>query len=143
MIRTLMAADSAAWDELFGEYIAFYKATVPTEVLDLTWERLLYQADGMMGLVAVDADDVPIGLVHLVFHRSTWGRDWYCYLEDLYVSATARGQGVGEALIRATYAEADKRGASRVYWMTEATNATARRVYDRVATLTEYVVYRR
>jgi GNAT superfamily N-acetyltransferase len=138
-----MASDRIAWDQLFGEYIAFYKATVPAEVLDLTWERLLNQADGMMGLVAVDADDVPIGLVHLVFHRSTWGRDWYCYLEDLYVSPTARGQGVGEALIRATYAEADRRSASRVYWTTEATNTTARRVYDRLASVTEYVVYRR
>jgi GNAT superfamily N-acetyltransferase len=112
-------------------------------VLDLTWQRLLDQADGMMALVAVDDADEPVGLVHLVFHRSTWGKDWYCYLEDLYVSPAARGQGLGEALIQATYTEADRRDATRTYWTTEATNTTARRLYDRVATVTEYVVYRR
>jgi GNAT superfamily N-acetyltransferase len=143
MIRPLQATDRPAWDRLFGEYIAFYKASVLTDVLDLTWHRLLHQQDGMMGLVAVDADDVPVGLVHLVFHRSTWGRDWYCYLEDLYVSPTVRGQGLGESLIQATYAEADRRGATRTYWTTEATNTSARRLYDRLAKVTEYVVYRR
>ncbi len=143
MIRPLLASDRLEWDRLFGDYVVFYQVTVPAEVLNLTWHRLLHQEDGMMGLVAVDGNDVPVGLVHLVFHRSTWGRDWYCYLEDLYVSPTARGQGIGEALIKATYAEADRRGASKTYWTTEAANTTARRVYDRVARVTENVVYRR
>ena len=100
-------------------------------------------ADGMTGLVAVDGADVPVGLANLVFHRSTWSPTWYCYLEDLYVDPGVRGSGVGRALIEAAYAEADRRGASRTYWATQEHNATARKLYDDIGVLTEFVQYRR
>jgi GNAT superfamily N-acetyltransferase len=50
---------------------------------------------------------------------------------------------VGRALIEATYREADKRGATRTYWATMEGNATARRLYDRLAKLSGFVQYRR
>jgi GNAT superfamily N-acetyltransferase len=59
------------------------------------------------------------------------------------VAPEARGLGVGRALIEATYAEADFRGATRTYWATQESNATARALYDRVGTLTDFVQYRR
>ena len=96
----------------------------------------------MMALVATE-DDRVYGIANLVFHRSTWSPDWYCYLEDLFVAPEARGKGVGRALIEAAYAEADRRGATRTYWATQAKNATARALYDRLGVLTEFVQYRR
>ena len=97
----------------------------------------------MLALIAVDAKGQALGIAALVFHRSTWSATWYCYLEDLFVASAARGLGVGRALIEATYAEADRRGATRTYWATQDTNATARGLYDRVGRLTEFVQYRR
>ena len=67
----------------------------------------------------------------------------YCYLEDLFVTPEARGLGVGRALIEGVYAEADLRGADRTYWATQEQNATARKLYDSIGTLTEFVQYRR
>lgn len=96
----------------------------------------------MIALIAI-ANGRALGIANLVFHRSTWARDWYCYLEDLFVAPDARGKGVGRALIEAVYAEADRRGASRTYWATQAKNATARTLYDRLGSLTEFVQYRR
>jgi len=61
--------------------------------------------------------------VHLLFHPSTWSATSYCYLEDLFVSPSVRGGGVGCALIEATYDEADRQGAERVYWLTAHDNA--------------------
>ena len=143
-IRPLSAADEAAWLDLFGAYIAFYRASVPNAVIAMTWQRMLSPDEPeLVALVAVDAADTPIGLAHLVLHRSTWSPTRYCYLEDLYVAAAARGQGVGRALIAAVYAEADRRGCTRTYWMTEADNGPARALYDRVANDTTYVQYRR
>jgi GNAT superfamily N-acetyltransferase len=81
--------------------------------------------------------------VHAVFHPSTWSPTAYCYLEDLFVAREARHHGTGEALIEAVYKEADKRGATRTYWATKEDNATARRLYDRVAKLSPFVQYRR
>ena len=40
-VRPVVSADEAAWLELFRDYIAFYEATVPDDVIALTWERLL------------------------------------------------------------------------------------------------------
>lgn len=142
-IRDLQREDEARWRQLFDAYIAFYNAEVAQDVISAAFERLLANQDGMKGLVALDDSGRIIGLVNMVFHRSTWSPTWYCYLEDLFVDPAARGSGVGRALIEATYAEADRRGADRTYWATQERNATARKLYDRVGQLTEFVQYRR
>lgn len=142
-VRELRREDEAQWRALFDGYITFYQSQVPADVITAAFERLLARQDGMAGLVAVDESGRVVGLVNLVFHRSTWSPTWYCYLEDLYVDSAVRGAGVGRALIEATYAEADKRGATRTYWATQETNATARRLYDRVGVLTDFLQYRR
>lgn len=142
-VRPVVASDREAWLKLFRDYIAFYKASVPEEVIAQTWRRLLNQEDNMMALIAVEDAGRAIGIAALVFHRSTWSATWYCYLEDLFVAPEARGLGVGRALIEATYAEADRRGADRTYWATQETNATARKLYDRIGKLSEFVQYRR
>jgi GNAT superfamily N-acetyltransferase len=142
-VRAVVATDEDRWLSFFRDYIAFYEASVSEDVVALTWQRLLGQEDNMMALIAVDEANRGYGIANLVFHRSTWSPSWYCYLEDLFVVPEARGKGVGRALIEATYAEADKRGATRTYWATQDRNATARALYDRLATLTEFVQYRR
>lgn len=142
-VRPVVASDREAWLKLFRDYIAFYKASVPEEVIAQTWRRLLNQEDNMMALIAVEDAGRAIGIAALVFHRSTWSATWYCYLEDLFVAPEARGLGVGRALIEATYAEADRRGADRTYWATQEANATARKLYDRIGKLSEFVQYRR
>ncbi len=142
-VRAIAARDEERWRDLFEGYVTFYEASVPEAAIALTWRRLLAGEDGMTGFVAVDESDRPIGLAHLVFHRSTWSETWYCYLEDLFVDPGARGTGAGRMLIAATYAEADRRGASRTYWATQDTNIRARRLYDSIGVLTEFVQYRR
>lgn len=93
--------------------------------------------------MAVDGDDVPIGLAHLVFHPSTWSSTNYCYLEDLYVDRRARGANAARRLIEEVYAEADRRRSTRVYWITQAYNAPARSLYDTIAHPISFVVYER
>lgn len=142
-VRSLSRADEGAWRRLFDDYIAFYRAEVADDVIRSTFERILSRADGMAGLVAINEASEVVGLANIIFHRSTWSQTWYCYLEDLYVDTSARGAGAGRALIEAVYEEADKRQVTRVYWVTEAGNAAARRLYDGLAGLTGFVQYRR
>src|SRR5262245_5424094 len=144
-VRRLDLGDRDAWERLFRAYIAFYRAQIADEVIDLTWQRLLAgsEADPMMGLVAADDADVPFGFAHVLFHRSTWSATRYCYLEDLFVDPAARKTGAGRALIEAVYREADARRCNRTYWVTEEANATARALYDRVAAKAPFVQYRR
>ena len=143
-IRRLEARDKPAWLPLFEGYIAFYEATVSDDVIEATWQRLMAGApDFHIALVAVGGDDVPIGIAHVLFHRSTWSVTHYCYLEDLFVRPDLRAKGVGRALIEAVYAEADARKCTRTYWTTQEFNYRARGLYDRMATKSVFVQYRR
>lgn len=142
-VRTIEAVDKERWLDLFRQYIAFYKAQVTDDVIATTWRRLLNQDDGMMALSAIDENGRVVGLAALVFHRSTWSPTTYCYLEDLFVDPALRGTGAGRALIDAVYAEADRRGATRTYWVTDNDNATARRLYNGIGELTGVAQYRR
>ena len=56
----------------------------------------------------------------------------FLYLEDLVVTAAARGRGVGEALMAAVAREARARNASRVEWAVLDWNEGALRFYRRL-----------
>ena len=142
-IRPLRAADEAAWRRLWTGYLTFYEATVPETVYEETFRRLLTPDDTLpRGLVA-ERDGALVGLVHYMFHPHCWRIERVCYLQDLFADPAVRGEGVGRALIEAVYAAADKAGAPTVYWMTQEFNAEARKLYDRIGTLTPFIKYQR
>ena len=96
----------------------------------------------MHALVAENGDRI-VGIVHYIFHRSTWTDGPYCYLQDLFTMEEVRGLGIGRALIEAVYAKAREEGASRVYWLTHETNTVAMQLYDKVADKSGFVQYRK
>jgi GNAT superfamily N-acetyltransferase len=140
-VRRLQTADLDRWRALWDGYMSFYRADLSAQLTDLTFRRLCDGEQGMLGLVAVDADDMPVGLAHIVFHSSTWSDAGYCYLEDLYVDRQHRGGRVAQALFEAVYAQARERNVERVYWHTQQYNGAARSLYDTVGVLTSFVVY--
>ena len=140
-IRPLTREDELQWRRLWAGYLAFYKTDLSQGATDALFERLL-AGKPHFAFVAEHEGSV-IGFVHGLPHASTWSATGYCYLEDLYVDPSARGTGAGRALIEAVYAEADRRSLDRVYWHTDTNNKVARRLYDRLATLSDFVQYRR
>jgi ribosomal protein S18 acetylase RimI-like enzyme len=140
-VRPLTAADEAAWRPLWRGYLEFYKSTLPEEVTADAWQRVL-EGDPQFGLAAEDGGEL-IGFAHCLLHPSTWSMTGYCYLEDLFVAPRGRGKGAGRALIEAVFRIADERGCERVYWHTQESNAVARALYDRLASKSEFVQYRR
>ncbi|MDP8917345.1 MAG: GNAT family N-acetyltransferase [Pseudomonadota bacterium] len=140
-IRPFTAADRDAWEPLWQGYLTFYKSSLPAEVTDTTWRRLNDPAEPMHGLAAV-LDGRIVGIVHYLYHRSTWTTGDYCYLQDLFTTEEARGRGVGRALIEAVYERAKADGASRVYWLTHETNTAAQVLYDKVAVRSGFIQYR-
>jgi GNAT superfamily N-acetyltransferase len=142
LIRPLEPGDRAAWDPLWQGYLAFYNATLSPETTDTTWKRLNDPAEPMFAL-GTFVDGKLLGIVHYLFHRSCWTIGDYCYLQDLFVADSARGLGLGRALIEAVYEKAETAGASRVYWLTKEDNHTARALYDRVADRSGFIQYRK
>src|SRR5262245_2309743 len=142
-IRALEARDREAWLPLWRGYLEFYETSVPDEVTDETWRRIIDPTGPIHGLGAFDKNGRLLGIVHYLFHPVTWSLTPRCYLEDLFVGPEARGTGAGRSLIEAVYDAADKADADQVYWLTAVSNATARRLYDRVGQATPFMKYRR
>ena len=145
-VRDIQPSDYAQWKPLWDGYNAFYGregATVlPEEITQRTWARFFDGYEPMHALVAEQAGQL-LGLVHYIFHRSTIALGSNCYLQDLFTLQSARGKGVGRALIEEVYRRAKQAGSSRVYWHTHESNATAMLLYDKVAEKSGFVVYRR
>ena len=141
-VRPLRPDERDAWEPLWAGYLEFYEAVVSPEVTDTTWRRLHDPAEPMHVLGAF-IDDRLVGIVHYLFHRTTWTIGDYCYLQDLFTAVDARGLGAGRALIEAVYERASAAGATRVYWLTHESNATARALYDSLADRPGFIQYRR
>src|SRR5947209_5778801 len=141
-IRALAPEDRIQWEPLWQGYLAFYKTRIADDVTDLTFARFFNDAEPMHAFVA-ERDGEIVGIVHYIFHRSTWTKEPYCYLQDLFTAEHARGGGVGRKLIEAVYAKARAQGASRVYWLTQESNATARALYDKLAERSGFIQCRK
>ena len=146
IVRPVIQEDFIAWKVLWDGYNAFYgragETALPAEVTQMTWSRFFDAYEPVHALVAVDSGQL-LGLAHFLFHRSTTQIHPSCYLQDLFTDKTARGRGVGRALINAVYEQAKTAGSPRVYWLTHETNSVAMQLYDKVADKSGFVVYRK
>lgn len=143
-IRPIEQTDFTAWAPLWNGYNAFYgregETALAPEITQATWQRLFDPAEPVFALVA-EADGKVLGLTHYLYHRSTTRMELTCYLQDLFTDPSARGQGVGRALIQGVYAQASAAGIKRVYWQTHTTNSAGRLLYDKVAQHMGFIVY--
>lgn len=146
LIRPIELSDLPQWKSLWDGYNAFYgrkgETALPEETTRITWSRFFNASEPVNALVAERAGQV-VGLVHFIFHRTTISINPTCYLQDLFTLESARGLGVGRALIEEVYRRAHEAGSSRVYWLTHQTNETAMKLYDKVAEKSGFIVYRK
>jgi len=139
-ITPLLADDKAAWLPLAQAYLDFYQTSRPDSDFERLWLRL--QEGRELHALGAHVGGQLVGIVHYLYHPSCWSND-VCYLQDLFVSPEHRGQGVGRALIEAVAEQAWLKGSPRLYWLTQASNETARKLYDQVAAHTGFIRYER
>jgi GNAT superfamily N-acetyltransferase len=142
-IRALAPTDFSQWEPLWQGYNRFYgRDPLAAEITQMTWSRFFDAYEPVFALVA-EKEGRLVGLAHFLFHRSTIQIQPVCYLQDLFTNREARRRGVGRALIEAVYARAIIAGSPCVYWKTQESNATAKKLYDQVADRSGFVVYRK
>jgi GNAT superfamily N-acetyltransferase len=144
LIRHIKPADYQQWLPLWEGYNAFYGRTnetaLPRDITETTWQRFLDPDEPVFGLVAEQEGEI-LGIAHYIFHRSTTRIEPTCYMQDLFTAPSARGRGVGRALIEGVYGRSRAAGIQRVYWQTHTTNAAGRLLYDKVARHLGFIVY--
>jgi len=139
-LRSLRAEDKSQWLALWHGYLAFYKQELSEEQTQTSWQRLLHSQDGLNAIVA-EREGQLVGLAHYFWTPSTWQPNKDLYLEDLFVSPEARGQGVGRSLIEALIDLCLKAGGSKVHWQTHHGNKDAIALYEKIGKRSEFIVF--
>lgn len=140
-ITDLAPPHRAAFLALWQAYLAFYDVALPPATTAATWARLMDAHSPLKARVAI-IDGKPQGFAIHLHHPSTWVAGDDCYLEDLFVTASARGKGLGRALIDDLATVARARGWHRLYWHTDEGNTRARALYDSYVKSDGHIRYR-
>lgn len=115
---------------LIAAYQRFYKVESIDEERNRTFFRRFLgpSEDGL--LLGARRDGRLVGYACLYWHFSSLEACESVLMNDLFVDESARGDGVGRALIEAAADVARERGVPLVEWSTEPDNHTAQRLYD-------------
>ncbi len=136
-------ADKADWMRLWGAWQRHMAGVVPAEVSERSWRLALDPERRLTIFLARRGGGEALGFATVSFAPFAWTGSDVAFLQDLFVSEEARGAGAGEALLKAIYADADRRGVSQVYWMVDETDEKLQRFYTRNAIRTPYLRYMR
>jgi len=93
-------------------------------------ERLMEREESEFLLGAPHDDAPPAGICQLRYRFGVWYAAEDCWLEDLFVAESARGSGLGRALVEAAVARATERRCRRIELDTGEDNAAARALYE-------------
>jgi ribosomal protein S18 acetylase RimI-like enzyme len=88
-------------------------------------------------LAAPDGDDTAAGVCQLRYRLTVWTGADDCWLEDLYVDESARGTGLGRALVSTAFERARARGCRRIDLDVNESNTNAIAFYERLGFTTE------
>lgn len=133
-VRQVTPADVDELAELLDEMDRFY-AAVEAQPLDQRRREIrdaLFSDDPAGHAVIAHVLGRPVGFGTYSFLWPAAGLTRSLFLKELFVTAAARNQGTGRALMDAIVSIATRRGCSRVEWMTDRPNTQARRFYDRL-----------
>jgi GNAT superfamily N-acetyltransferase len=115
IIRESVREDVPAMFELIKELALYEKA--PEQVTN-TIEQMYVDGFGenpIFGTIVSEVDGNVVGMALYYFRYSTW-KGKRLYLEDLIVSETMRGRGLGEKLLEAIIDQARKTNCTGLMW---------------------------
>lgn len=134
------AGDEPALALLFGEMQAHYQRPVAPEILERAAATLVAPPDGVVAMCGLEEGRIlGFGVANRIFPSIRLTEA--LFLKDLYVSAQARGRGVGRAILAGLAAHARDRGYSRLDWTAEPDNPGAIRLYQSLGAVRAEKIY--
>ena len=131
-VRRAGAADRAVLARLLSDLQAHYRSPDPPGGAAEMARLLTRAGERLPFALLAEHDGAILGLATLspVLYGGSY--QWMLFLKDLYVTAEARGLGIGRALLVAMARIAVDENYCRIDWTTDASNEGAQRLYDRL-----------
>jgi GNAT superfamily N-acetyltransferase len=131
LIRKAVIEDCPAMLELVRELALYEKAPQEVTVDPKHFEQSGFGANPVWwAYVAEDASGLVVGFALYYIRYSTW-KGQVMYLEDLLVTESMRGKGIGHLLVDALIAEAKEKGFKRIVWQVLEWNEPAINFYKK------------
>ena len=132
MIAAVTEEDLPELLPLMRGYCDFYEVSPTDDALLALARTLIADPDQGVQLIARDDAGTAVGFATIFWTWSTLSAARLGVMNDLFVSAAARGGGYADALIAACAERCRERGATELAWQTAHDNQRAQAVYDRV-----------
>lgn len=144
MIRPACPGDVAAILRLIVELATYEREPDAVQATVASLTETLFGARPVAECIVAEAAGSVVGMALFFTNFSTWTGKAGLYLEDLYVTQAARGQGLGRALLAHLAGLAVARGQARFEWSVLDWNAPAIGFYESLGAvpMAEWTVYR-
>ena len=128
------------WIELYHKYAEYYQVDIPKDNFDLTWKWLTSENYPFWGILA-DVDSKIVGFGHFRSLPSPLDSCEVGFLDDLFVLQEYRGKKIGYSLIEKVHQIGKSKNWPYINWITKDDNYTARTLYDKISTKTDWNFY--
>ena len=128
------------WIELYHKYAEYYQVDIPKDNFDLTWKWLTSENYPFWGILA-DVDSKIVGFAHFRSLPSPLDSCEVGFLDDLFVLQEYRGKKIGYSLIEKLHQIGKNKNWPYINWITKDDNYTAKTLYDKISTKTDWNFY--
>ncbi|WP_394554355.1 GNAT family N-acetyltransferase [Agromyces sp. MMS24-JH15] len=130
-VRPVRESDLTELVRLIRAHARYERAAPLRPDLETALAATLFLPEPRIRVLVADDDSVLLGYASWSLEASTWRAAEYAHLDCLYLRGSARGRGIGRALMRAVEDAARRAGAAELQWQTPDWNDDAIRFYRR------------
>jgi GNAT superfamily N-acetyltransferase len=143
-VRAAQLADLPMMLALVWELASFEREPDAVAATEDGMRALFFDEDPAVHCSVAEEDEAVVGLAVWYLSYSTWRGTHGIYLEDLVITASARGRGHGRELLRHLAKLCVERGYARLEWSVLAWNESAAAFYRRLgaAPVSDWVRWR-
>ena len=126
---------------LYKGYAEFYKMPMNDDILDKVWSWIFDKEIKFYAIGIKSSEGELIGFMHFREMPSPLRGSLVGFLDDLYIHPDFRGSGAVQLLFKELKSIAKANNWPYVRWITANDNHRARKVYDKLSGVIDFVTY--
>ena len=126
---------------LYKGYAEFYKMPMNDDILDKVWSWIFDKEIKFYAIGIKSSEGELIGFMHFREMPSPLRGSLVGFLDDLYIHPDFRGSGAVQLLFKELKSIAKENNWPYVRWITASDNQRARKVYDKLSGVIDFVTY--